>query len=69
MHAREFLIPIITELLKDTNDSVKIHSVVSSIDVAKVADDPILIRENIIPAFAASCENRFSWRLRFSIAE
>ena len=54
-HAREFLLPIIKDLLKDANDSVKIHSVTSSIDVAKVADDQLLIRESIIPAFAASC--------------
>jgi len=55
--------------LEDQNDSVKIHAVQSSIDVAKVVDDSLLIRESIFPSFKASCENRYSWRLRFAVAE
>jgi serine/threonine-protein phosphatase 2A regulatory subunit A len=34
-YAVEFLLPIIKSLLEDSNDSVKIHAVQSSIDVAK----------------------------------
>lgn len=69
IHAKEFLLPIIKCLLEEENDSVKINAVVSSIDVAKVVDDSDHIRQSILPPFKISCENRFSWRLRFAIAE
>ena len=48
-HAKEFLLPIIKSLLEDQNDSVKIHAVLSSIDAAKVVEDPYLVREQILP--------------------
>lgn len=67
--AKDFLLPIIKALLEDPNDSVKINAVASSIDVAKSVDDSYLIRETILPAFKAACENRYSWRLRFAVAE
>jgi serine/threonine-protein phosphatase 2A regulatory subunit A len=35
-HASEYLLPILKDLLKDENDSVKIHAVYSSITVAKI---------------------------------
>jgi hypothetical protein len=28
-----------------------------------------LVQEVILPSLKSSCENRFSWRLRFSVAE
>ena len=28
-----------------------------------------MIRESIFPSFKAACENRYSWRLRFAVAE
>lgn len=68
-HAKEFLLPIIKVLLEEDNDSVKIHAVQSSIDVAKVVDDSLMIKESILPPFKISCENRYSWRLRFAVAE
>lgn len=68
-HAVEFLLPIIKSLLEDQNDSVKIHAVSSSIDVAKAVDDSLLIRESILPSFKAATVNRYSWRLRFAVAE
>lgn len=37
--------------------------------MAKVVDDSDHIRTSILPPFKISCENRFSWRLRFAIAE
>jgi hypothetical protein len=67
--ASDYLLPIIKALLEDSNDSVKIHAVISSINVAKIVKDSDLLRESILPAFKASCENRFSWRLRFTVAE
>ena len=68
-HAKDYMLPIIKALLEDSNDSVKIHAVISSIDVAKIVKDSRLLRESIMPAFRESCENRFSWRLRFTVAE
>ena len=41
----------------------------SSVNVAKVVDDSLMIRENILPSFKAASENRNSWRLRFAVAE
>lgn len=67
--AKEFLLPICKALLEDSNDSVKINAVQSSIDVAKSVDDSYLIKETILPAFKSACENRYSWRLRFAVAE
>ena len=49
-HATEFLLPIIKALLEDANDAVKIHSVSSSVSVAKSVDDQLLIRETIVPS-------------------
>jgi hypothetical protein len=60
---------VVKSLLEDQNDSVKIHAVQSSVDVAKVVDDSLMIRENILPSFKSASENRSSWRLRFSVAE
>jgi hypothetical protein len=37
--------------------------------VAKVVEDSLMIRESILPPFKISCENRYSWRLRFAVAE
>lgn len=48
---------------------MKIHAVCSSIDVAHVVNDSQLVRDTIMPAFKSACENRFSWRLRFAVAE
>ena len=56
-------------MLEDSNDSVKIHAVISSIDGAKVVQSADQIKEQILPPFKASCENRFAWRLRFAVAE
>lgn len=67
--AKDFLLPIIKALLADPNDSVKINAVASSIDVAKSVNDSLLIKETILPAFKDACENRYSWRLRFAVAE
>jgi serine/threonine-protein phosphatase 2A regulatory subunit A len=67
--AKEFLLPIIKTLLDDSNDSVKIHAVISSINVSKVIENEQLIRDQILPSFKSACENRYSWRLRFTIAE
>jgi len=55
--------------LEDQNDSVKIHAVTSSLDVVKVVEDASLVREHILPSFKTSCENRYSWRVRFAVAE
>lgn len=44
-YAIEFLLPIIKSLLEDSNDSVKIHAVQSSIDVAKSVQDPVLVKD------------------------
>jgi len=68
-HAVDFLLPIIKSLLEDQNDSVKIHAVQSSIDAAKAVSDSLLIREAILPSFKTASENRYSWRLRFAVAE
>ncbi len=37
--------------------------------MAKAVNDSILVQDVILPSFKSSCENRFSWRLRFSVAE
>ena len=68
-YAVDFLLPIIKSLLEDTNDSVKIHAVVSSIDVARAVQDSLLVRETILPSFKTAASNRHSWRLRFSVGE
>lgn len=68
-HAVDFLLPITKALLEDQNDSVKIHAVTSSINVAKAVVDSEEIREAILPSFKAASENRYSWRLRFAVAE
>ena len=60
---------MVKALLEDTNDSVKINAVQSTVDVAKAVKSPLLLSEAVIPAFKVSCENRFSWRLRFAVAE
>ena len=39
----EYLLPLLTDLLKDKNDSVKVHAVQSSVTVAKLLGDPSLI--------------------------
>lgn len=56
-------------LLEDSNDSVKINAVQSSVLVSKAVNDNALIAEHILPQFKVACENRFSWRLRFAVAE
>lgn len=38
-HAREFLLPMVKGLLEDSNDSVKINAVQSSVLVAKAVND------------------------------
>jgi len=67
--AKDFLLPIISCLLEDHNDSVKINAVSSSVEVAKSIDNSNLVKETILPAFQLACENRYSWRLRFAVAE
>jgi serine/threonine-protein phosphatase 2A regulatory subunit A len=64
-----FLLPIIKALLEDQNDSVKINAVMSSVSAAKLVKNGSLLRDSIFPAFRNCCENRFSWRLRFAVAE
>ena len=64
----EFLLPLLVELLKDKNDSVKVHAVQSSATVAKLLNNPDLLAENIIPALKQAYKNP-SWRLRFAVAE
>jgi serine/threonine-protein phosphatase 2A regulatory subunit A len=69
-HAKEYMLPLLKQLLLDENDSVKIHAVYSSVPVAKlVSDDAQLIKDEIIPAFKASVDNEGSWRLRFAVVE
>lgn len=67
--AREFLLPMTKRLLEDTNDSVKIYAVQSSIAVASAVKDAQILRESLLPVFRAGAGNRYSWRLRFAIAE
>ena len=67
--AKDFLLPIIKALLEDPNDSVKINAVASSIKVAESVNDSLLIKQTVMPAFKNACENRYSWRLRFAVAE
>lgn len=42
--AKDFLLPLIKRLLDDTNDSVKIYAISSSVDVAKCLKDQTLFR-------------------------
>jgi hypothetical protein len=55
--------------LKDENDSVKIASVSSSIEVCQQINNADKIVEDILPSYMESIEKKFSWRLRFGIAE
>ena len=48
--AKEHLLPVVERLLKDQNDSVKINSVSSAIDVAQCIDDSDVITETLLPA-------------------
>ena len=68
-YAKEFLLPLIKSLLEDSNDSVKIYAVQSSLEVAKAVNDKVMLRELVVPSFKASASNRYSWRLRFAVAE
>lgn len=68
-HAQEFLLPVLKGLLEDANDSVKINAVAGTIDVAKAVGDATMLADAVFPSFRAACENRFSWRLRFAVAE
>ena len=45
-----YLLPMLKQLLTDSNDSVKVHAVASSITVARLLNDSKLIAENILPA-------------------
>lgn len=45
----EFLLPILKVLMNDKIDSVKVHSVQSSVIVAKLVQDPQLIVTDILP--------------------
>ena len=67
-HIGEYLLPLLAELLKDKNDSVKVHAVQSSTTVAKLLNNPDLLATNIIPALKQAYKNP-SWRLRFAVAE
>ena len=66
---KEFLLTLIKSLLEDNNDSVKIYAVQSSLEVAKAVDDSAMLRECVLPSFKTSASNRYSWRLRFAVAE
>lgn len=68
-YAKEYLLPLLKELLVDDNDSVKIHAVTSSVTVAKILGEPELVRSQILPALRTSVDNKYSWRLRFAVAE
>lgn len=50
-YAQDYLLPILKDLLKDENDSVKIHAVTSSVTVAKLLQNPTLVQNEVIPAF------------------
>lgn len=63
------MLPILKDLLKDENDSVKIHAVNSSVTVAKLLQNPEIVQHEIIPAFREAIDNKLSWRLRFALAE
>lgn len=67
--AHEFLLPMTRRLLEDQNDSVKIYAVQSSVDLSSALRDSDILRKTLIPTFRAAAENRYSWRLRFAIAE
>lgn len=67
--AREFLLPMTRRLLEDQNDSVKIYAVQSSVQVAAAVKDSDVLQESLLPVFRNAGENRYSWRLRFAIAE
>ena len=41
--ATPYLLPILKDLLKDENDSVKIHAVYSSVTVAKLVQNPDIV--------------------------
>jgi len=47
--ATTYLLPILQKLLQDENDSVKIHAVASSLDVAGVLGDKQKIATEILP--------------------
>ena len=64
----EYLIPLLAELLKDKNDSVKVHAVQSSVTVAKLLNNPETLSAEIVPALKLAVKNP-SWRLRFAVAE
>ena len=64
----EYLLPLLADLLKDKNDSVKVHAVQSSVTVGKLLQNPPLLAKNIIPALKQAEKNP-SWRLRFAVAE
>ena len=40
---KDFLLPLLKALLADKNDSVKVHSVQSSVTIAKLLDEPDVI--------------------------
>ena len=42
-YAPSYLLDILKNLLRDDNDSVKIHAVISSVTVAKLLEDPQLV--------------------------
>lgn len=65
----QYIMPILTALLKDDNDSVKISAVSSAVVVAENLKNKQKVKEEIFPTFIESIEKKVSWRLRFSIAE
>lgn len=68
MAGETYLLPILDALLKDDNDSVKIHAINSSIPVAKELSED-LVEKHILPLVVACAQNQGSWRLRFAVID
>ena len=64
----EYLLPLLADLSKDKNDSVKVHAVQSTVTVGKLLQNPQLLATTILPALKQAQKNP-SWRLRFAVAE
>lgn len=64
-----YLLPLLDILLKDKNDSVKVHAVQASVTISKHLMNPKVITQNLIPPLKQAFSNKQSWRLRFAVAE
>lgn len=65
---KEYLLPLLVDLLKDKNDSVKVHAVQSAVPVAKLLDAKS-VQTSLLPLLKQAFMNKQSWRLRFAVAE